>query len=787
VAKQALNKIKKKPAASKKKPAAKKKSASKNGLSTKQKVIVLIATWLIVLTPILTVFFMLWSVPEDELPTFTQLENPRSDEASIVYDINGEILGTYYITNRTKVSYQELSPFLVDALVSTEDERFFEHSGVDGWALLRAVGGAATLRNKGGGSTITQQLAKMMFHDVPESKFGRIRQKFGEWIIASKLENRYTKKEIVAMYFNQFDFLNTAVGVHSAARVYFNKIPMDLEIQEAAMLVGMAKNPSIFNPVKDSVATLKRREVVLSQMLKNDKLTQAQYDSVRVLPIGLDYHPETHTTGLAPYFREKVKQEAMSILKDLELKNSFGEDYNLFKGGLKVYTTLDADMQKHAEFAVQEHLSKTLQQQLDDNIEKNKNYPFSNNVSSKNAKKYLHAAMKASDRYKKLKELGWTDVKIEENFNEVTTLEIFDWNAKNHTKKVEMTPLDSIKYHYKVLRAGLVSIDPKTGFIKAYVGGPDYSYFKYDYASTAQRQVGSTIKPFVYAAGIEAGVIKACDEIPYIEYCVEGSDGKQWCPAGDGFDGTMTPIYFGLANSSNPVTAYVISKTGGNNSRVVKYLKNMGMKNNSVKEYPSLGLGVCDQTVLDMTAAHCVFTSKGKYHKPISILRIEDGGGKVLYESHIQTKDIMGAETAFEVLKMMKGVTGVKRPADGKWGGTAGRLRSSKYPYQFKGTMAGKTGTTQDNTDGWFIGHTPDLVTGVWVGCDHRGVHFRSTKYGQGANTGLPIWGYYMKRVYNDKSIKVSHGDFKPVHPGEPTVIECVVDSNQVIDPWDLF
>jgi len=782
LARKTLKNLKKKPAVTKKKS-----TADAAQLSTRQKVIVLIATWLVVLAPILTVFLMLWSVPEDELPSLTQLENPRSDEASIVYDIKGEILGTYYITNRTKVSYQELSPFLVDALVSTEDERFFEHSGVDGWALLRAVGGAATLRNKGGGSTITQQLAKMMFHEAPASKFGRIRQKFAEWIIATKLENRYTKKEIVAMYFNQFDFLNTAVGVHSAARIYFDKEPKDLEIQEAAMLVGMAKNPSIYNPVRDSSATLKRREVVLNQMLKNDKLTQAQYDSVRVLPIGLDYHPETHTTGLAPYFREQVKQDAISILKEKGLKNAFGEDYNIFKDGLKVYTTLDADMQQHAEWAVQEHLSKTLQQQLDENIEKNKNYPFSNSVSTKNAEKYLLAAMKASDRYQKLKTLGWTDKKIEQNFNEVTTLEVFDWNSKNHTKKVEMTPLDSIKYHFKVLRAGLVSIDPKTGFIKAYVGGPDFSFFKYDYASIAKRQVGSTIKPFVYAAAIEAGVLTPCDEIPYIEYCVELEDGKQWCPSGDGFDGTMTPIHFGLANSSNPVTAYVINKTGGNNERVVKYLSNMGMKNSSVKAYPSLGLGVCDQTVLDMTAAHCVFSAKGKYHKPISILRIEDGGGKVLYESHIQTKAILDPNDAFEVLKMMKGVAGVQRPADGKWGGTAARIRSSKYAYQFKGTMAGKTGTTQDNTDGWFIGHTPDLVTGVWVGCDHRGVHFKSTKYGQGANTGLPIWGYYMGKVYKDKNIKISHGDFSPINSGDPTVIDCKVDSSQVIDPWDIF
>ena len=780
MAKNTLKNLKKRPVS-----IVKKKATSKEGLSTKQKIWVLISTWLLVLSPVLVVYLMLWSITDEELPSMTQLENPRSDEASIVYDIDGKILGTYYITNRTKVSYQELSPYLVDALVSTEDERFFEHSGVDGWALFRAVGGAATLQNKGGGSTITQQLAKMMFHDAPASKLGRIRQKFGEWIIASKLENRYTKKEIVAMYFNQFDFLNTAVGVHSAARVYFNKIPKDLEIQEAAMLVGMAKNPSIFNPVRDSVTTLKRREVVLSQMLKNDKITREQYDSVRVLPLGLDFHPETHTTGLAPYFREHVKQQAIAILKQNGLKNTYGEEYNLFKDGLKVYTTLDADMQKHAEWAVQEHLSHTLQEQLDENIKDNKNYPFSNSVSSKNVEKYLLSEMKKSDRYIKLKALGWTDSKIEKHFNEVTTLTVFDWASKNHDKTVEMTPLDSIKYHLKVLRAGLVSIDPKTGFIKAYVGGPDFSYFKYDYATTAKRQVGSTIKPFVYAAGIEAGVITPCTEIPYIEYCIDLEDGKRWCPSGENYDGILTPMYYGLANSSNPITAYVINKSGGNNQRVVNYLDKMGMRNASVKAYPSLGLGTCDQSVMDMTAAHCVFTSKGKYHKPISILRIEDASGKVLYESNVQTKEVMDAQTAFDVLKMMKGVTGVKRPADGKSGGTASRLRNKSNPYQFTGTMAGKTGTTQDNTDGWFIGHTPDLVTGVWVGCDHRQVHFKSTKYGQGANTGAPIWGYYMQKVYNDGNIKISHGDFSPIHSGDATVIKCVVDSSQVIDPWD--
>lgn len=767
---------------------AKKSGSSKSTpqLSKKQKIALLIGTWVVVFIPIMFVYGMLWSIPEDELPSIYQLENPRSDEASLVYDVNGELIGTYYIFNRTKVAYQQLSPYLIDGLVATEDERFFEHSGVDGWALMRAVAGAMTLQNKGGGSTITQQLAKMMFHDPPGSTFGRIRQKFGEWIIAGQLEKRYTKKEIIAMYFNEFDFLHTAVGVHSAARVYFNKNSADLEIQEAAMLVGMFKSPTIYNPLGDSTKAVERRNTVLYQMKKNDFITQVQYDSLIKIPLITDYHPETHVTGLAPYFREMVKQEAKSILAATGAKNNYGEDINLYTDGLKIYTTLDAKLQKHAEWAVEEHLSNELQAILDKDVEDNKNYPFSNEISSKNADKYFMSEVQKSDRYKKLVALGWTESKIMENFNKKITLKVFDWKSKGHSKTVEMTPLDSIKYHMKILRVGLVSIDPHTGFVKAYVGGPDFEWFKYDYVKDSRRQVGSTIKPFVYAAGIEAGVITACTEVPMIEYCVELDDGKMWCPAGSDFDGAMTPVYWGLANSNNPITAYVIKKTGGKNSRVVKYLSTMGIKNNTVEEVPSLGLGVCDLSPMDITSAHAIFSNHGYYNSPISILRIEDASGKVLYEANVSPTQVMQPETAFEVLKIMKGVTGVQRPSDGKWGGTAARIRSSKHPYQFNGIMAGKTGTTQSNTDGWFIGHTPDLVTGVWVGCDHRGVRFSSTKYGQGANTSLPIWGYYMSSVYKDSKIKISHGDFEPVNPGEPTVIECAVDSTD-IDPFDVW
>ena len=756
------------------------KTSAVSSLTWKQKITILASAWLIVFLPSLIVYTILVTMPEDSLPSLEQLENPTSDEASQLIDINGTVLGTYFKSNRVKIDYPDLSPYLVDALVSTEDERFWEHSGVDGWALARAISGAGS---KGGGSTITQQLAKMMFHTRPSSSIARLRQKFAEWKIAVRLESGYTKQEIIAMYFNEFDFLFNAVGVNSAAQVYFNTTPKDLKLEEAAMLVGMAKNPSIYNPKLHPEKALNRRNTVLGQMLKNNKITQTQKDSLCEIPLELDYVAQTHTAGLAPYFREKVKQEAKTILLTKAKRNRYGETYDLYRDGLKVYTTLDAKLQKHAEWAVTEHLSKELQAALDKNVAKNKNSPISNDFSTKQANATLKREMKNSGRYYNLKQEGFSEVDIEKNFNQKTTLTVFDWASKNHKKKVEMTPMDSIKYHMKVLRAGLVSIDPQTGHIKAYVGGPDYTFFKYDYASQAKRQVGSTIKPFVYGAAIESGVLDACYETELIKYCVSLENGTSWCPGNEKeLDGIITPLYFGLANSSNPFTAFVVNKMEGSNSRTVDYFNKMGIKSASLKDVPSLALGSCNLSVLEMTSAHAIFSDLGMYHAPVSILRIEDANGSVIWEGTPKIAKVMTTETAFEILKIMKGVTGVTRPADGKRGGTAQRLRASGRAYQFAGIMAGKTGTTQNNTDGWFIGHTPDLVTGVWVGCDNPQVRFSSTSLGQGANTGLPIWGYYMQKVYADKSIKINKGDFTPPYAGQTTKVEC---AKKDVSPWD--
>ncbi len=746
-------------------------------VSKKAKRIIIAILWCISVLPIFFLLLFISFTPEKELPSIDELEDPRSNEASIVFSVNMDTLGKYFVSNRTKVGYKDLSPHLVNALISTEDERFREHSGVDAKALLRAVSGLVLGGYKGGASTITQQLSKMMFHERSKSKWGRIKQKRAEWIIAARLEKRYTKNEIMAMYFNKFDFLNTAVGIHSAAKIYFNKTPLELSIQEAAMLVGMAKNPSIFNPIRHPEATLKRREVVLSQMKKNGHINSAEYDSIRNLPLGIDFQPESHLTGIAPYFREHVRLKTKEIIKSNNIKNEYGEIVNIYSDGLKIFTSLDTRIQVYAEKAVVKHLKNELQKTLNKEIRNNKNWPFSNESSSKSI---IERAIKNSERYRRLKSKGFSKVEIDKNFREKTKMLVFDWESPNYEKDTLLSPRDSILYYKSLLKAGLIAIDPHTGFIKAWVGGVDYRHFKYDCAYKSKRQVGSTMKPFVYASAIQDGQIEPCTTFPDIKYCIDIPYGvltKQWCPGGQrSYTGDSIPAFFGLANSQNNITTQVIKLNGEKNSRIVSYFKTMGLWNSSITEVSSLGLGVCDLSVLEQTAAHCVFSNQGNFIEPVSIVRIEDKFGNLLWECNQDVVQVLDPSTAFNVLRMMKGVTGVKNPYNGKIGGTARRLKNKNNPYSFNSIMAGKTGTTQDNSDGWFIGHTPDLVAGVWVGADDKQVHFRTTKNGQGANTSLPIWGYFMKAVYRDNAIKINKGDFLPPNPGQSTKIECEVN-----------
>ena len=764
-----------------------KKQTDSTIVSKKVKKRAILLLWSLFISPFFVIASIMLFISESSLPSIDELENPRSNEASAVYSSDGNQIGSFYISNRTKVNYNDLSPHLIDALISTEDVRFRDHSGVDVKALTRAVFGVFIGKNKGGASTITQQLSKMMFHERPKSKVKRVLQKFAEWIIASRLEKRYTKEEIISMYFNEFDFLNTAVGIHSASRIYFNKFPNELTIQESAMLVGMAKNPSIYNPIRRPEKTLKRREVVLFQMKKNEILNQNQYDSIRLLPLGISYHPETHNTGLAPYFREHIRLKAKRIINDNEILNEFSKPTNLYSDGLKIYTSLDSRIQKHAEDAVTTHLKNSLQALLNKEIKRNKNWPFSNETSKKTRQNIINRAIKNSDRYKKLKSQGWSEVDIKKNFNTKQAIKVFDWKSKGQLKERQISPLDSILYYKSILRAGLIAIDPHTGFIKAWVGGINYRQFKFDCSSKAKRQVGSTIKPFVYAAAIEIGKITPCTTYPDIKYCIDipfGELTKQWCPGGQKvYSGDQVPVFFALANSQNNITAQVIKETGGKNSRVVSYFKSMGLWNKSIEEVSSLGLGVCDLSVLNQTAAHCIFSNNGLFVEPISIVRIEDKYGNLIWEPKQEVKQVLDPVTAFNVLKMMKGVSGVTNPITGARGGTARRLKGSK-PYSFTGIMAGKTGTTQNNSDGWFLGHTPDLVTGVWVGAEDRSVHFKTTTNGQGANTALPIWGYFMKNVYKDKKIKINKADFIPPFEGMSTEIKCTFADPKTNNPW---
>jgi len=754
-----------------------KKSNNSDHPSKKARKRMLFGTWFVILFPFIFLGILMLSIPAEEIPDYALLENPVSNQASTVFAENEKILGTFFIDNRSNIAYHELSDNIINALVATEDERYFKHSGVDGWGLIRAIAGQVIGQNRGGGSTITQQLAKMMFHEMPSrNKWARVNEKLAEWVISARIERRYTKKEIIAMYLNQFDFVYNAVGIRSAARIYFNKTPDNLTINEAATLVGMAKNPIIYNPIINPNNALKRRNTVLNQMRKNGYLNNEDWEDLKKKPIVLDYRPETQNTGVGPYFRAQVKKEVRKILADGNIMSPEGNPYNIFRDGLKIYTTLNYDMQIHAEKAVEKHLGEYLQKEFAKDNSTKEHSPYGDETSREQRDNNITRAIKNSRRYKVLQEQGKTDAEITESFKQKRKMEVFDWSSPNHLKTTEMTPIDSLYHYKKVLRVGMVSIHPNTGFVKAWVGGPDYRHFKYDYVSKARRQVGSTIKPFVYGTAIEHGLITSCTTFPNVEYCLDldyGSQTKQWCPKGSGFDGLPMPVYYALAASKNPITAKIIKESGGNNNWVKSLFDQMKLSNSSFQSVPALGLGVCDLSPLEMTAAHCIFSNNGVYNRPIIILRIEDRSGRVLFDALPEKIEVVSPSTAFEVLKMMKGSLGVTNPYNGKEGGTARRLRWEPNYGGFKNPIAGKTGTTQNSSDGWFIGHTPDLVSGIWVGNDDRIIHFKSSSLGQGARMALPIWGYYMKSIYADSKVNISKGDFSPPTPSEPTIIQC--------------
>ena len=701
------------------------------------------------------------------MPSFEDLENPDSNLATEIISSDGVVIGKYFQTNRSQLKYSDLPKNLVEALVATEDERFYEHSGIDGRGTLRAI---ASLGTSGGASTLTQQLAKQLFHGEG-SKFlpFRIVQKVKEWIIAIRLERQYTKNEILAMYCNVYDFGNYSVGVSSAAKTYFSKEPKDLTIDESAILVGMFKNSGLYNPVRNPQGVKNRRNVVLAQMEKSHMITKDLKLKLQALPITLHFKLESHREGTATYFREYLRDYMKKWVA--ENKKADGSDYDIYKDGLKIYTTIDSRMQLHAEEAVEKHMA-NLQQQFFIEAKTNKNAPFVN-ISDTETQRILKQAMKASNRWTVMKSMDKSDEEIIASFNQKVNMTVFTWKGERDTI---MTPLDSIRYYKHFLQSGLMAMEPQTGAIKAWVGGINYKYFQYDHVGQGARQVGSTFKPFVYATAIEQLGMSPCDTIvdgPFMIRKGRHHVTADWEPRNsDNRYRGMVTLKQGLANSINTISAKLIDKTGP--EAVVELTHKLGVKS-QIPIQPSIALGAVDITVEDMVAAYGTFANQGVYVKPQFITRIEDKSGVVIYEPIPESHDVLSKDIAFAVIKLLEGVTetgsGVRLRTQG---GGSGDNRWTGYPYMFTNPIAGKTGTTQNQSDGWFMGMVPNLVTGVWVGCEDRSARFKTITYGQGATAALPIWGYFMKLCYEDEGLKVSKSDFE--RPANLSIkVDCYV------------
>lgn len=793
--------------------------------------------WGISLLPFLFVSALLLLQSESSMPPVSMLDNPPELQASVIIAKKSvkedTIIGSFWQVNRTSAKYRDISPFVFDALIATEDERFMEHSGVD----FRAIGRSfASLGGAGGASTITQQLAKLLFTlkqredeelarangetlSLPIGgffgKFRRLNEKARENIIAKRLEERFTKEEIITMYLNQFDFLYNAVGIENASKVYFNKLPSKLTKTEAAMLVGMCKNPDLFNPykfkiknyrrkvadkngialsavtqeqinelrAKDSLRALERRNQVLFQWLKNsksnnegikNKLTDEEYDQLKNTPVDIHYTSLDHKEGMAPYFRESLRKEVTDILQSKNSDGSYkfvredGRPYNIYQDGLKIYTTINPALQRHAEYAMAKHIKEDLQPAFNSNNRGLKNYPFSNSINQSMVNQIMENARRSTPRYQNLVAQGYTADEISQNFNTPTAMKVFTWNGERDTV---MSPNDSIKYYKAFLHSGLISIDPRTGFVKAWVGGINFKHFSYDHVRLGKRQVGSTIKPFVYAAALSMKVVNPCTSFSAGEYCVDLVDDNnkvvgKYCPEGEAA-GTVRQ---GLAMSSNPTTVAVMARMGkfnpvkktGGPFVIEKLLKQAEISLHKNDVVPSMCLGSMDLSLYQLVAAQCIFPNNGFYIRPTTIERITDRNGKVIYQAEEHREQVINSTVAYEILKMMKGVVE---------GGTGSSLRYGKY-----GNIpptAGKTGTTQNNSDGWFIGITPELVTGVWVGAEDRAVRFKSMNWGQGAKMALPIYGYYMHEVYRDPVIGLSTRDFDVPEDYDSKAYDC--------------
>ena len=705
------------------------------------------------------------------MPSFDELENPRTNLATEIISCDGKILGSYYVENRSNVRYSELSHYMPEALISIEDERFTDHSGIDEKALFRVAFGVLTGRKKGGGSTITQQLAKNLFprgENLSTPKL--VLRKFQEWITATKLEHNYSKEEIIAMYLNTVSFGHNAFGIRSAAKTFFDKNPKDMNVEECALMAGVVNAPTRFSPVRNPERSIARRNLVLSKMAENGYITQAECDSISLIPIDMThFNVMDHNTGQATYFREFLRGQLNDWAKNTTRAD--GQPYNIYRDGLKIYTTIDSRMQHYAEEAVKEFMGKELQPMFYNHWKGQKNAPFSN-LTADEIDHILETSMKRTDRYRSLKNSGMCMDSIKAEFNRPVRMTVFSWNGPIDTV---MTPMDSIRYYKWFLQASLISIESHTGHVKAYVGGLDYRFFKYDHVTQARRQVGSTFKPFLYSLAMQEGEYTPCTRIPNIQYNIQLEDGKIWSPGNSGGAvGQEITLKYALAQSNNWISAYLMNQFGPN--AVISMARRLGVES-PIDPVPAICLGVCDLKLIEMVGAMSTFANQGVYIKPMFITRIEDKNGNVIQRFSPEESEAMSELTAYKMVELMKGVV---------QSGTGIRLRSY---YGFTNPIAGKTGTTQKNSDGYFMGITPDLTTGVWVGAEDRSVHFRSTKLGQGSHTALPIWAMYMKKVYNDKSLNISQGDFpKPYAPGVDLNFDCNrYDNDEGIEYIDEF
>ncbi|MBO2543728.1 transglycosylase domain-containing protein [Salegentibacter sp. BDJ18] len=692
-----------------------------------------------------------------KMPDFEELENPETNLATEIFSSDGETLGKYYSENRTPIKYDDLPDHLIEALVATEDERFYKHAGIDPKGTLRA---AFYLGTRGGASTITQQLSKLLFTEqVSNNPFARILQKVKEWNIATQLERQYTKEEIITMYFNKYDFVYQAVGIRSASKIYFGKEAKNLNIEESAVLVAMLKNAALYNPVRRPELVKQRRNQVFVQMNKNGYLSEQEKDSLQKLPLNLDFSPEGHDEGMATYFRVYLQ----GFMKDWIQKNPKpdGSEYSLYRDGLKIYTSIDSKMQQYAETAVEKHISH-LQKEFDRQNKNNKTAPF-RDIDQGQVDGIVKSAMRRSVRWKEMKDQGKSEEDILASFDKETKMRVFSWDG---IKDTIMTPKDSIFYYKGFLQAGLMSMTPQTGEVRAWVGGTNFKHFKYDHVKQGKRQVGSTFKPFVYATAIDQLKLSPCDVMPKNRFTIEaGKYGniKDWTPsnANGEYEG-MISLKNALAQSVNTVTARLIDKTGP--GPVLDLVKKLGVDTENFSEGPAIALGTEDMSLFEMVSAYSTFVNEGVYVKPVIVNRIEDKNGTVLYQHVPETRDVLNKEAAYVTVNILEGVTQY---------GSGVRLRGTYakdfdhykrgvtgYPYDFKNPIAGKTGTTQNQSDGWFMGMVPNLVTGVWVGAEDRAVHFPNLTYGQGATMALPIWGMYMKDLYADEALDISQDAF---------------------------